>query len=501
MLKHTPKSNSPWHDDVLGRKTLGKTLEDHLINRFIAGNHEPLALALDGRWGSGKTFFVERWTQQLINNNRFVITFNAWQHDRAPEPSLALISELRRQLQDLSQRTIPSILVNNSIDEKLKLTVSSAKKAIKPMLATVVSGLLKRTIGSSFSDFTAAISDEEQEPTYKDNTEILEKALDIYFDKMLADYELHQASIARFQDDLTNLADTVSKVKTADNQPIGPIIIIIDELDRCRPDFAVQLLEGIKHLFSVKNVCFIFATNLTQLSASIQAVYGANFSGREYLGRFFDRELTLPILSGDSFSQLLFQSPLPTNLSMGSFRINGKEKKRPETTYWIALSQWIGLTLRQQKQAFITFQTSCEAYQKNTPIPGVWLMFLAQLKTAFPEIFSTLHEISDKDAYHTTLHNLLSDTSWSNKTLFNLQNPKLSVSENVDLSSLLGSFFSYSKMSAKEAIEALRYDHEFKQEIEEFLLPSIKTQENLLESTFDIIATAGIFSYPESDTL
>ena len=62
-----------------------------------------------------------------------------------------------------------------------------------------------------------------------------------------------------------------------------PLFVFVDELDRCRPDYAIELLEGIKHLFGVPGVYFVVATNTVQLGESVKAVYGSGFDGVRYL--------------------------------------------------------------------------------------------------------------------------------------------------------------------------------------------------------------------------
>ena len=69
---------------------------------------------------------------------------------------------------------------------------------------------------------------------------------------------------------------------------------MIDELDRCRPSYAVELLEVAKHLFSVDHIVFVLAINRSQLSHSISGVYGADFDATDYLRRFFDIDFRLP---------------------------------------------------------------------------------------------------------------------------------------------------------------------------------------------------------------
>lgn len=73
-----------------------------------------------------------------------------------------------------------------------------------------------------------------------------------------------------------------------------PVVIAIDELDRCRPLYAIELLEAAKHLFSVNNIVFVLATNRSELGHSIKAVYGEKFDSQEYLKRFIDVDFRLP---------------------------------------------------------------------------------------------------------------------------------------------------------------------------------------------------------------
>lgn len=78
-----------------------------------------------------------------------------------------------------------------------------------------------------------------------------------------------------------------------------PLFVFIDEIDRCRPDFAIKLLEEIKYIFSVKGVVFVLSVNLEQLSWPISGAYGGGFDGHAYLQRFFDLQFLLPEPSSD----------------------------------------------------------------------------------------------------------------------------------------------------------------------------------------------------------
>ena len=72
------------------------------------------------------------------------------------------------------------------------------------------------------------------------------------------------------------------------------LVIFIDELDRCKPTFAIMLLERIKHYFNQQNVTFVFSTNIQELNKTICSYYGQGFSADRYLDRFFNLKLQLP---------------------------------------------------------------------------------------------------------------------------------------------------------------------------------------------------------------
>ena len=80
-----------------------------------------------------------------------------------------------------------------------------------------------------------------------------------------------------------------------------PLVVMIDELDRCRPSYAVELLETAKHLFAVDHIIFVLAVNRSELAHAIRALYGSGFDAEGYLGRFFDVDFVLPAPERDAF--------------------------------------------------------------------------------------------------------------------------------------------------------------------------------------------------------
>ena len=119
--------------------------------------------------------------------------------------------------------------------------------------------------------------------------EVVDGIAESYVDERVSTYRHARGSVEAFQDALRDMAQSVS----ADHE--HPLLVVaIDELDRCRPSYAVELLEVAKHLFSVDGVVFVLAVNRAELAHSIQGLYGPKFDARGYLGRFFDVDFRLP---------------------------------------------------------------------------------------------------------------------------------------------------------------------------------------------------------------
>ena len=90
------------------------------------------------------------------------------------------------------------------------------------------------------------------------------------------------------------------------------LVIFVDELDRCKPDYALSLMERIKHFFDDERVTFVFAINLSQFQHTVKSYYGSEFNATRYLDKFFDIQMALPHVNYDNF--LTVQLGLPTQL-------------------------------------------------------------------------------------------------------------------------------------------------------------------------------------------
>ena len=255
----------PFKNDLLDRKEPAEVLT-HLVGS-IEG---PCVLAVDAAWGAGKTTFLKIWSQHLRKQGFPVVEFNAWETDHSGDPFVALSSELTEGLQEYK-------------DEPLVQKIDETKKAAKEVFRRAVPGIIRVT--------TAGILDVS--PLMEKE---LGQTLASYAKDRLSEYQEAQKSVNTFRNVLLDMAGTLSK--SHENRPL---IVVIDELDRCRPSYAVELLEVAKHLFSVENIVFVLAVNRSELGHSIKALYGSGFDAEGYLRRFFDVDFQLPEPERDAF--------------------------------------------------------------------------------------------------------------------------------------------------------------------------------------------------------
>jgi len=236
------------------------------IIKLLDSDIDVSPLIIDGKWGTGKTEFCFK-LKNLIeadsSNNYKVGYVNAFQADHANEPLLTLISEIVSFYPKKSYQR--KRLIKNSV----------------PYLRLVGGIGLKAGLGFAFGRYAADIPE-----AFSKGMETIEEGskelIDLSLESLIEDQAEAERSLNTLKKVLTDI--------TADN----PVILLIDELDRCRPDFAVAMLETIKHVFDVENVQIILITNAEQLKATIKHSYGSETDSHSYLYKFFKYQINLP---------------------------------------------------------------------------------------------------------------------------------------------------------------------------------------------------------------
>lgn len=247
----------------LNRKEYGQFLAD-----YITEEHDGFVLNIDGAWGTGKTEFLKRLYSELHSNrNHPVIYIDAWESDFSDNPLTVVTSELLNQLS----------AINDDIGKHFGDVKAVLGKFLKGSLIGAAGLMSKSLIGE------ASIGQDLIKTLY-------EKEPSDFMDDLKDGYSEQIEAISEIRNTLHLLAEVVQK----NYGKQLPVIVLVDELDRCRPTYAIEMLEVIKHFFQTKGFVFVVATDTEQLTHSIKAVYGAEFNSKQYLKRFFNRRALLP---------------------------------------------------------------------------------------------------------------------------------------------------------------------------------------------------------------
>lgn len=322
----------------------------------------PFSICLDGAWGCGKTFFVKQ-TQLLllsinpcidiqegkdaINQNErntlikikaevekkyqnipivhYPIYYDAWDNDNAEDPLLSLIYSITKSLHNENYFT-----KNPTIWEKIKNCVKGISKSITVQYT-------KNSISPNENEsFAVCLNGDKFIESLESNKKI----------DLLDDFKK--------QDEIRTLINSFCDGLLPERG--NRLVIFIDELDRCKPTYAIKLLERIKHYFNQEQITFVFSTNIQELNKTICSYYGQGFSADRYLDKFFNLRLQLPKVDVEQYfnylqvfntfgklESILEEVVLHTNLEL-------REISRFISLYYLARNSYLGTSFAQKTE-------------------------------------------------------------------------------------------------------------------------------------------------------
>lgn len=237
-----------------------KAIAEKIITLLSSGI--PISpLIINGGWGTGKTEFCHKLINLITETAQGYtpIYVDAFAADHADEPLMTLLAAVLKALPEekrggLIEKALPAI-----------------RFGLKASLKAGVSWVLRQDFEKVADDFD------------KDIQNVSDEAINKSIESLLADHVKAEESIGTLRQSLLELTKEQH------------IILFVDELDRCRPDFAISMLESIKHVFGVEGVQIVLVTNIDQLKSSISHCYGMDDEGaKRYLDKFVGFALTLP---------------------------------------------------------------------------------------------------------------------------------------------------------------------------------------------------------------
>ena len=253
--------------DILQRDEFVEQLERMIEN--ISANKSSTCFAINGKWGCGKTFVLDMLQEKLevkqneetADNEYFVIRYNSWKFDYYEEPVIALVASIVQIIENK---------INLVSDSKAKSEGLAILKAAGEALLSVTNDILKNRIGIDFGKGYEIFKKGKEEGVLAYEKK---HAYDIYFD------------LNKVMEELANTLKSISEKYT--------IVFLVDELDRCMPEYAIKVLERLHHLTEGKsNIITVISMDKDQLKKSVEKIFGIDNSDK-YLEKFIQFEVKL----------------------------------------------------------------------------------------------------------------------------------------------------------------------------------------------------------------
>lgn len=249
-----------------------KDLEPAKIIQELENNSDYIQrIFIDAPWGMGKTFFSKALKEKIEKENESrgevgrkeikFININAWETDYFSDPMKSMVGEINSNIRLSSE------------------TTEKVEQILKKGLTIFVKSIFNKGLDKIGIDETKR---KELETLFKEITQLETSELE--------DYEKYKKLVDKFKECLSLEKDLK--------------VIVIDELDRCKPIYAIELLETIKHFFGVKNIIFVFLVNKKQLQSIVSTSYLQDDECSEYFEKFFDIQFNLPEFEYEDFIQI-----------------------------------------------------------------------------------------------------------------------------------------------------------------------------------------------------
>lgn len=338
--------DQPFEGDLFQRRELAERLTGY-VDRLPDG----AVIAIDGAWGEGKSWFGRHWCSSLTSD-RTTAYLDAFATDYMDDPFLAICAEVLKVIREK----------NGPLEASLRDAGGRVARALIPVAAKITLALGGRALLG-----TANLGEEIQsalEAADDKASDALEKLLS----KHLAAYEEEGKSVAGFKEKLEEFTSQLSK----------PFVIFVDELDRCRPDYAVRTIERIKHFFGVKGLVFVLLINKPQLVAAVKGLYGEHVDAEAYLRKFVQFSLTLPKRRGEVDDNEQFC--LHRLYGLG---FPGTEAATTFSSVLGALATGLGLSLRDVELGTVYFAMA-QPIGRSSAV----LAWAVALKLSRPDIFA-----------------------------------------------------------------------------------------------------------------
>ena len=255
--------------DILNREEFVQNLVR--LTENLSNSRTSSSFAIDGVWGSGKSFVLDMYEQELratpnsekVIDKYFVVRYNCWQNDYYEEPLVAIVATM---IDIINRQT--KIWGN----EEKKKQILGGLKAVGLSLLSIANETIKDKIGFDVWQYII----ETKKGVCQGHEEYLKAH----------EYDMHFI----FKQSLQCLQEMLKKI--AEDQTV---VLLVDELDRCLPEYSIKVLERLHHLTeNIDNVLVIMTMDKTRLCQGVRSIFGFE-DPEKYLEKFINFSLKLDL--------------------------------------------------------------------------------------------------------------------------------------------------------------------------------------------------------------
>lgn len=375
-----------WETDKLGRREESQFLTNYLVSKYQQDEDaHSFVLNISAERGMGKSYFLHNWSQDLLQTGHPVVHFNAWENDFSDEPLLALLSELGLHLsQYLGKAPKARAMLNEAIRRAKKLI-----KPSEPVLTTMLNNTFNGLSREQFNHIMALeskIEESDDEDSKNEYRDLMSRIMPAAAEQSLINHKNTKESIQAFKQSMRKLIDHIDKEMKS---LCLPVFIFVDELDRCRPEYIVELLEKIRHLFAMSGIYFIVATDSGKLMQSIKTVYGRNADASRYLEQFFDQQYNLIEPHKYQYAEYLFyKHKLDREVRFFTpLSVNFTVTRNVHMDLFAIASKYFSISLADQDQICSMLKAICLTWKSEKKIHLFYVIFLLMLQQRSADVF------------------------------------------------------------------------------------------------------------------
>lgn len=310
--------------DRLGLLPFCQRLEQFLIveSDYVDGS---LVTALNASFGRGKTTFLEMWKNELLTRRQtemvpLPVILNAWESDYCNDPLVAILAGLLQAVDTWKGKDAPT--------KAQKTTLRERAQKFSLFTVAIANGVAAKHTGVDILKAVEYAEDqhEEAQPEVPD-------------------------FIKLFNARKTALDDLKKCMSETFSGTSPKVFVFVDELDRCRPDYAISYLETIKHVFDVKGMVFVLAVDAKHLSNSARSLFGSDLDFPEYFRKFCHRSFDLPQPDNEKMQPLIAEY-VKKYMAIAGKRDSFFEFESSELRNVVRLIGALEMTPRQIQEAF-----------------------------------------------------------------------------------------------------------------------------------------------------